>query len=116
MTISTHVLDASAGTPAAGVAVTLSRLEVGWLDIESGVTDSGGRHRFLADSPAGTYCLTFGTGAYFTARAVATFYPEVSVTFTLPEPADEMDTTTGAGHFHVPLLLSPFAYSTYRGS
>jgi 5-hydroxyisourate hydrolase len=80
------------------------------------VTDSGGRHRFLADSPAGTYCLTFGTGAYFTARAVATFYPEVSVTFTLPEPADEMDTTTGAGHFHVPLLLSPFAYSTYRGS
>jgi 5-hydroxyisourate hydrolase len=116
MTISTHVLDASAGTPAAGVTVTLSRLEVGWLDIESGVTDSGGRHRFLADSPAGTYCLTFGTGAYFTARAVATFYPEVSVTFTLPEPADETDTATRAGHFHVPLLLSPFAYSTYRGS
>jgi 5-hydroxyisourate hydrolase len=117
MTISTHVLDASAGTPAGGVAVTLSRLAAGWLDIESGVTDSGGRHRFLADTPAGTYCLTFGTGAYFTARAVATFYPEVSVTFTLPEPADETPAgAAGTGHFHVPLLLSPFAYSTYRGS
>lgn len=110
MTISTHVLDASAGTPAAGVSVTLSRLAGSWLDVESGVTDADGRYRFLADAPAGTYCLTFGTGAYFTAQAVATFYPEVAVTFTVPAAAD------GAGHFHVPLLLSPFAYSTYRGS
>jgi 5-hydroxyisourate hydrolase len=115
VTISTHVLDASAGTPAAGVSVTLSRLEVGWLDVESGVTDSDGRHRFLADTPAGAYCLTFGTGAYFTARSVATFYPEVAVTFTIPEPADETDGGV-TGHVHVPLLLSPFAYSTYRGS
>jgi 5-hydroxyisourate hydrolase len=115
VTISTHVLDASAGTPAAGVSVTLSRLEVGWLDVESGVTDSDGRHRFLADTPAGAYCLTFGTGAYFTARSVATFYPEVAVTFTVPEPADETDDRV-TGHVHVPLLLSPFAYSTYRGS
>ena len=112
MTISTHVLDASAGTPAAGVSVTLSRLAGSWLDVESGVTDADGRHRFLADAPAGTYCLTFGTGANFPARAVATFYPEVAVTFTVPAPADGADT----GHFHVPLLLSPFAYSTYRGS
>ena len=112
MTISTHVLDASAGAPAAGVSVTLSRLAGSWLDVESGVTDADGRHRFLADVPAGTYCLTFGTGAYFAARAVATFYPEVAVTFTVPEPAGDAD----AGHFHVPLLLSPFAYSTYRGS
>ena len=115
MTISTHVLDASAGTPAAGVSVTLSRLEVGWLDVESGVTDADGRYRFLADTPAGTYCLTFGTGAYFTARAVETFYPEVAVTFTVAEPADETDAGV-TGHVHVPLLLSPFAYSTYRGS
>ena len=115
MTISTHVLDASAGTPAAGVSVTLSRLAGSWLDVESGVTGSDGRHRFLADAPAGTYCLTFRTGAYFTARAVATFYPEVAVTFTIPEPADEA-AADGTGHFHVPLLLSPFAYSTYRGS
>jgi 5-hydroxyisourate hydrolase len=115
MTISTHVLDTSLGTPAPGVSVTLSRLEVGWLDIESGVTDADGRHRFLADTPAGTYCLTFGTGAYFAARSVATFYPEVAVTFTIPEPAEEAS-ADGTGHFHVPLLLSPFGYSTYRGS
>ena len=115
MTISTHVLDASVGTPAAGVSVTLSRRAGSWLDVESGVTDADGRHRFVADTPAGTYCLTFGTGAYFTARAVAAFYPEVAVTFTIPEPADGTS-AEGTGHFHVPLLLSPFAYSTYRGS
>ena len=112
MTISTHVLDATLGTPAAGVSVTLSRLAGSWLDVESGVTDADGRYRFLADTPAGTYCLTFGTGAYFAARSVATFYPEVAVTFMILEPAD----VEGPGHFHVPLLLSPFAYSTYRGS
>jgi 5-hydroxyisourate hydrolase len=112
MTISTHVLDASLGTPAGGMPVTLSRLEVSWLGLESGVTDADGRHRFLADAPAGTYCLTFGTGAYFAARAVPAFYPVVAITFTIPAPAEG----TPPGHFHVPLLLSPFAYSTYRGS
>jgi 5-hydroxyisourate hydrolase len=111
MTISTHVLDASLGTPAAGIAVTLSRREAAWLNVESGVTDADGRHRFIADIPSGTYCLTFATGPYFAARAIPAFYPEVVVTFTIPEPEDG-DT----GHFHVPLLLSPFAYSTYRGS
>jgi 5-hydroxyisourate hydrolase len=128
MTISTHVLDASAGAPAAGVSVTLSRLDGSWLDVESGVTDADGRHRFVADTPAGTYCLTFGTGGYFAARAVATFYPEVTITFTIPEPAAPAGKPAdgdaagrgpvngGTGHFHVPLLLSPFAYSTYRGS
>jgi 5-hydroxyisourate hydrolase len=116
MTISTHVLDASTGTPAAGISVTLSRLVGGWLDIESSVTDADGRHRFVADTPAGTYCLTFGTGGYFAARAVPTFYPEVAVTFTVPEPADETAAPDGIGDFHVPLLLSPFAYSTYQGS
>jgi 5-hydroxyisourate hydrolase len=115
MTISTHVLDASLGTPAAGVSVTLSRLEIGWLDVESGVTDAHGRHRFLADAPAGTYCLTFGTGAYFAVRSVATFYPEVAITFTIPQRLEE-EGADATGHFHVPLLLSPFAYSTYRGS
>src|SRR6202008_1307973 len=79
MTISTHVLDASLGAPAAGVSVTLSRLAGGWLDVESGVTDPDGRHRFVADTLAGTYCLTFGTGPYFAARAVPTFYPEVAI-------------------------------------
>ena len=114
MTISTHVLDASLGTPAAGVSVTLSRLAGGWLDVESGVTDPDGRHRFVADTIAGTYCLTFGTGPYFAARGVPTFYPEVAITFTIADPEDAA--AGNAGHLHVPLLLSPFAYSTYRGS
>jgi 5-hydroxyisourate hydrolase len=113
MTVSTHVLDASLGTPAPGITVTLARLAGGWLAVESGATGPDGRHRFDAHTPAGTYRLTFATGAYFTARAVKTFYPEVTVTFTIPDaPADG----AAASHFHVPLLLSPFAYSTYRGS
>ena len=115
MTISTHVLDANMGTPAAGISVTLSRLAESWLDVESGVTDAGGRHRFVADTPAGTYCLTFATGVYFAARAIPAFYPEVAVTFTIAAPEDGADAGS-TGHFHVPLLLSPFAYSTYRGS
>jgi 5-hydroxyisourate hydrolase len=106
MTVSTRVLDTSLGTPAAGVSVTLSRLVEGWLDIESGVTDADGRHRFVADALAGIYCLSFATGAYFVGRSVSTFYPEVTITFTIPEPAAE--------HLHIPLLLSPFGYSTHR--
>jgi 5-hydroxyisourate hydrolase len=110
MTVSTHVLDAGLGAPAAGVAVTLSTSTSmsaadGWLTIESGLTSADGRYRFSADTPAGTYRLAFATGAYFAARSVAAFYPEVTIAFTVTE-----------GHFHVPLLLSPFAYSTYRGS
>jgi 5-hydroxyisourate hydrolase len=131
MTVSTHVLDASAGRPAAGVAVTLSlsRPDGGWLDLESGTTDADGRHRFAAPTPPGRYRLAFGTGQYFAARAVATFYPEVTIAFAIPEPEPGGATPVagadvGAGepapgaeaHCHVPLLLSPFAYSTYRGS
>jgi 5-hydroxyisourate hydrolase len=110
MTVSTRVLDTSLGAPAAGVSVTLSRLADGWLDIESGVTDADGRHRFFADTVAGIYCLSFATGAYFAARAVATCYPEVTITISIPEPA----AGTAEPHFHVPLLLSPFAYTTGR--
>jgi 5-hydroxyisourate hydrolase len=105
MTVSTHVLDASAGAPAAGVAVILSLFDAGWSDLESAVTDADGRYRFGAATRPGTYRLTFATGPYFDSRAVPAFYPEVTITF-----------TAGDGHFHVPLLLSPFAYSTYRGS
>jgi 5-hydroxyisourate hydrolase len=112
VTISTHVLDASVGAPAAGVPVVLSRGETAaepgagqWRPVESGVTDADGRCRFAAVTSAGTYRLAFATGPYFAARSVAAFYPEVTITF-----------TAGDGHFHVPLLLSPFAYSTYRGS
>jgi 5-hydroxyisourate hydrolase len=108
MTVSTHVLDASAGRPAAGVAVSLSFHASGaWRDVASGETDGDGRHRFGAATEAGVYRLVFGTGAYFAARAVAAFYPEVTITFTVTDPG---------ARYHVPLLLSPFAYSTYRGS
>ncbi|MBG0829409.1 hydroxyisourate hydrolase [Planomonospora sp. ID67723] len=115
MSLSTHVLDAALGRPAAGVAV---RLESGpgngaangagneWAVVAEGHTDADGR--LSGWSPgAGVHRLVFGTGAYFAARGVEAFYPEVSITFTIGDP-DE--------HYHVPLLLSPFAYSTYRGS
>jgi 5-hydroxyisourate hydrolase len=109
-TLSTHVLDATTGRPAAGVTVRLERRGPdGWSPAGAGQTDADGRLRLgsaLGFEP-GVYRITFGTGAYFEARGTASFYPEVTVTF---EIAD-----LGA-HYHVPLLLSPFAYSTYRGS
>lgn len=106
-TVSTHVLDATAGVPAAGVRLLLERAgEDGeWLATDRGATDPDGRLRFAGGIPAGRYRLTFATGDYFAARGAESFYPEVTVTFTV-----------AAGHYHVPLLLSPFAYSTYRGS
>jgi len=109
VSVSTHVLDASVGRPASGVAVALSVYgsSGGWAAVESGDTDGDGRYRFGAVVPAGVYRLVFGTGAYFEARGVAAFYPEVVITFTV---------SAAGGHYHVPLLLSPFAYSTYRGS
>jgi len=105
VSVSTHVLDAVAGRPAAGVAV---RLFAGDELVAQGVTDDDGRCR-LAEGPTveGTHRLVFDTGAWFAARDAATFYPEVTLTFAVADPA---------AHSHVPLLLSPFAYSTYRGS
>ncbi|HEY2577334.1 MAG TPA: hydroxyisourate hydrolase [Streptosporangiaceae bacterium] len=112
MSLSTHVLDATLGRPAADVAVRLDRRGSGgeWAEVATGRTGPDGRLAdWLPDSePAtGVYRLTFGTGDYFAARGVATLYPEVTVTFQVRD-AD--------GHFHLPLLLSPYAYSTYRGS
>jgi 5-hydroxyisourate hydrolase len=113
MTLSTHVLDATTGRPAAGLQIRLERAgDDGWVPAGAGMTGPDGRLRLPGDGagatlPGGVYRITFGSGAYFTARGAATFYPEVSVTFEMTEP-DE--------HYHVPLLLSPFAYSTYRGS
>ncbi|MFE9326566.1 hydroxyisourate hydrolase [Nocardia sp. NPDC052278] len=103
-TIGTHVLDAVAGAPAPGIAVVLYRdTEV----LGSGVTDDDGRIASLgAALPPGTYRLVFDTGAYFAGRGVESFYPEVAITFVVIEER----------HYHVPLLLSPFAFSTYRGS
>ncbi|MBD3944690.1 hydroxyisourate hydrolase [Nocardioides ganghwensis] len=103
--LSTHVLDTAAGRPAAGVAVTLETSD-GTVLAEA-VTDADGRIGDLAaDLPAGALRLRFDTGAWYAARGEVTFYPEVVVAFTL----------SAAEHHHVPLLLSPFGYSTYRGS
>ena len=109
MTLSTHVLDAVTGRPAAGVAVRLDRrtAEDTWLKAETGHTDADGRVWLPSMVSPGVYRITFGSGEYFAAHGVTTFYPEVSVTFEVTSPTE---------HYHVPLLLSPFAYSTYRGS
>ena len=105
--ITTHVLDTSRGRPATGVPVVLERaVDSGWQPVGRGTTDADGRAGdLLTAAPSdGRYRLTFDTGAYF---GGAGFYPEVTVTFTVQR---------GEQHYHVPLLLSPFGYSTYRGS
>ena len=106
--ITTHVLDTSRGRPAAGIAV---RLERGGDVIGSGRTDADGRLRDLlpdgARLEAGVYRLVFDTGAYFRDAGVEAFYPSVSIDFEIHDAGQ---------HYHVPLLLSPFGYSTYRGS
>lgn len=109
--ITTHVLDVALGHPAAGVPVTLERIDHGGsgLSISSKATDRDGRVGDLAAErvDAGTYRLTFETASYFAATGQTGFYPLVSIVFTITDPRQ---------HHHVPLLLSPFAYSTYRGS
>ena len=105
--ITTHVLDTAQGRPAAGVAVTLERGPA-WTEVGSGRTGDDGRLAELGSAEAaGPYRLRFDTGAYFEAAGTRAFFPEVTVEFTVERP-DE--------HHHVPLLLSPFGYSTYRGS
>ena len=107
--ISTHVLDTARGHPAAGVPVVLEHDGGdGWEELARAVTDSDGRVRELlaGDLHDGRYRLTFDTGQYFRTVGDAAFYPEVSVVFTV----------AGGGHYHVLLLLSPFGYTTYRGS
>jgi len=100
------------GRPAANVAVILEVQSVdgNWTESARGTTDADGRLREWASAktlPAGTYRLTFDTGGYFTARNVASLYPQVVIVFEV-RGAQE--------HYHIPLLLSPFGYSTYRGS
>jgi 5-hydroxyisourate hydrolase len=99
MSFSTHVLNAVTGRPAEGVAV---RLEHAGEVVADGRTDADGRIKGWTPGP-GANRVVFDTGAYL----ADTFYPEVVITFTVTDPA---------AHYHVPLLLSPFAYSTYRGS
>jgi 5-hydroxyisourate hydrolase len=108
MSLSTHVLDARTGLPAVAVAVSVeSWTGNGWIPTAEGSTDGDGRIPELGDPGVGVHRISFDTGGYFTALGVATFYPEVSVVFEIIDPAR---------HHHVPLLLSPFAYTTYRGS
>jgi 5-hydroxyisourate hydrolase len=115
MSVSTHVLDTAQGRPAKGVPVTLSHsgTDRRWSVVGRGVTDSEGRVRELSEGglsrgglAVGTYRLDFDTASYFAAQGTAAFYPEVSVIFTVSDPAE---------HLHVPLLLSPFGYATYKG-
>lgn len=107
--ITTHVLDAALGAPAPGVMVALQqRTNEGWSAVGKGETDADGRIPALGPDlvEPGVYRLIFATGDYFEADGRDTFYPEVMIAFQI----------TSQEHYHVPLLLSPFAYSTYRGS
>jgi 5-hydroxyisourate hydrolase len=108
MSISTHVLDAVAGAPAQGMSLRLERAD-GTL-VGTGRTNTDGRCPELTEGvelDVGVYRLRFDTGAWFAGTDTATFYPTVELAFQV---------TDAAAHYHVPLLLSPFAYSTYRGS
>ncbi len=108
--ITTHVLDTRLGQPAASVSVRLEVLrEEAFVLLAAARTDRDGRASdLLREIPApGTYRLTFDTGAYFTAQGVPAFYPSVAVVFSVVDPR---------AHHHVPLLLTPFGYTTYRGS
>jgi 5-hydroxyisourate hydrolase len=106
--ISTHVLDTSLGKPAAGVIVTLETVE--GLELARGVTDADGRiASLLPGGPPtlGDYCLRFATDEYFEGLGLPAFYPEVVI---------HVRFSVAGGKYHLPLLLSPFGYSTYRGS
>jgi 5-hydroxyisourate hydrolase len=115
-TISTHVLDSATGRPAAAMTVCLETLVVidetdrvqGWMPLSSAVTDPDGRIGGWGDAPVGqgTFRLVFATGDWFAGLGRECFYPEVIITFTVNDDS----------HFHVPLLLAAYAYSTYRGS
>jgi 5-hydroxyisourate hydrolase len=106
--ITTHVLDAVLGKPAAGIAVRLEKREdAAWLVVRESATDADGRCRDLTgDAAPGLYRLTFATGAYLERLNRKSIYPEIVVTFNCDSDA----------HYHLPLLLSDNSYTTYRGS
>ncbi|HEX2254462.1 MAG TPA: hydroxyisourate hydrolase [Thermoanaerobaculia bacterium] len=110
--LSTHVLDTARGRPAAGLAVRLERREgEGWRELRRATTGADGRVAALLPEgtplTAGDYRLTFDVGVWLAAQGTGGFYPEAAVVFTVRRPDQ---------HHHVPLLLSPYGYSTYRGS
>lgn len=109
--LTTHVLDTAVGKPAKNMAIKLlQQVNDNWVAVSNGITDNDGRitdllppEKLLAK---GNYKLVFETGTYFAASNIKTFYPEVEIQFTVFDEA----------HYHVPLLINPFGYSTYRGS
>lgn len=110
--LTSHVLDTALGQPARDVTVRLERQagQGAWTVLAERATDADGRVRELLSGgalEAGTYRLTFETGAYFRAAGRPVFYPRVQVEIVIASPTE---------HHHIPLLLSPFGYSTYRGS
>jgi 5-hydroxyisourate hydrolase len=111
--ITTHVLDTAHGRPARGIPVTLEAQDAQghWLLVGHGATDDDGRLKTLMPPEAqlseGVYRLTFDTRGYFASTHVEGFYPQVSVVFQVRDASQ---------HYHVPLLLNPYGYSTYRGS
>ncbi|MFI5279633.1 MAG: hydroxyisourate hydrolase [Gemmatimonadales bacterium] len=113
MSVTTHVLDTASGLPASGIKVSLETLAPGdkWTPVAWATTDDDGRVKELLppDFQIETrrYRLVFDTATYFQAKGVDSFYPVVIVVFEVLDPHD---------HYHVPLLLSPYGYSTYRGS
>ena len=111
--ITTHVLDTTQGCPGANIRVRLEQQKTdgSWLDVCSGTTDRDGRILdLLAEEDmlgAGIYQMIFVTAPYFEKQGISFFYPEIEIRFFLSQPEQ---------HYHIPLLLSPFGYSTYRGS
>ncbi len=108
--ISTHILDTTKGKPARGVTVSLELFDnASWRRVAEGVTNEDGRIKPLLDviPKEGTYRLHFEVAEYFKQQGVDAFFPQVTITFQVKSAKE---------HFHVPLLLNPFGYSTYRGS
>ncbi|OSZ63330.1 hydroxyisourate hydrolase [Hydrogenophaga sp. IBVHS2] len=112
--LSVHVLDLQTGQPSPGVTVDLEqRSGSGWQPLGSGVTDAQGRIRALVPEQrlagwgAGEYRVVFRTGAFYARQKQSTFFPEIPVVFTVDSASQ---------HYHVPLLLSPYGFSTYRGN
>lgn len=110
-TITSHVLDTAVGRPVAGLNVSLARLEAGvFRELGQALTDHDGRvKQWSGASPLviGVYRLSFATGAHYQALGQSSFYERVDIQFRVIDASE---------HYHVPLLLSPFGYSTYRGS
>jgi 5-hydroxyisourate hydrolase len=112
MGISTHILDTALGKPAAGVPLSLARMENGtWSTLNDGVTDADGRCKYLLPQTdalqPGVYRVHFETSAYYKQNGLDGLYPYVEIVFTVAE---------GEQHYHIPLLLTANGYTTYRGS